>query len=93
MPPSRALFEVETGGIVIAGDSVTIGENMIGNVAGYSDIHSPNHFNIIVRCTDHFAQGFISKSVNDPVVKLSIELEETVTFGKRKPLYSGYGKS
>lgn len=76
-------FEVETGGIVAVGDSVTVGENPLGKVAGFSDIHSPNHLNIIVICSRLFAREFMSMSADKSIIKLGIEVEDKVVFGQK----------
>jgi hypothetical protein len=45
-------FEIEIGGIVLAGDMVEIGGQELGQVAGFDLTHAPNHMNVIV----HVAQ-------------------------------------
>src|SRR6266508_3588258 len=44
-----AFFEVETGGVVLAGDEVTIAGRRLGVVAGFDQTHAPNHLNVVVR--------------------------------------------
>jgi len=40
-------FEVSSGGIVVEGDTLKIGDRVIGTVAGFNSDHMPNHLNII----------------------------------------------
>jgi hypothetical protein len=42
-------FEVEQGGVVLAGCTVYVGESRLGTVAGFDETHMPNHINICVR--------------------------------------------
>ena len=42
-------FEIKTGGIVVVGDTVTIGKIVIGEIAGFDVTHMPNHMNIVVK--------------------------------------------
>ncbi len=41
-----AFFEVLDGGVVLLDDTVTIGERIVGSVAGFDETHMPNHQNI-----------------------------------------------
>ncbi len=42
-------FEIEQGGILWAGDQVTLNGKPLGSLAGYDLTHYPNHFNIIIK--------------------------------------------
>lgn len=42
-------FEVTEGGVMVAGDELTIGGKKIGVIAGFDETHMPNHLNIIVK--------------------------------------------
>lgn len=42
-------FQVDSGGVAIAGDSVTIDGNYIGDLVGFDETHFPNHINVVVR--------------------------------------------
>lgn len=64
-----AFFEVEEGGVVIVGDTLTIGGKVIGSVLGFDETHSPNHLNIIIR-NDNIKTG----------KELKIKLEDKVCF-------------
>ena len=44
-----AFIEVETGGVILVDDTVTIGEREIGTVAGFDETHMPNHQNVCLR--------------------------------------------
>lgn len=57
-------FEVEVGGQVVLGESVLIGEKYIGKIAGFSDIHCPNHLNIIIKS----GQWFLDQ-INKPPIR------------------------
>lgn len=37
------------GGVVVVGDKVRVGENTIGEIAGFDETHMPNHMNIVLR--------------------------------------------
>ncbi|HHV78595.1 MAG TPA: hypothetical protein GXX40_03110 [Firmicutes bacterium] len=49
-----AFVEFLTGGVVLSGDSVLLGEKEIGKLAGFDETHFPNHLNIIVKCPRAF---------------------------------------
>jgi len=49
--------EVTAGGLIVARDVLTIGGEIIGQIAGYDETHMPNHLNIVV-VGDSFASGF-----------------------------------
>jgi hypothetical protein len=44
-----AFFEVTQGGVILLDDTVTIGERVVGAVAGFDETHMPNHQNICLR--------------------------------------------
>jgi hypothetical protein len=44
-----AFFEVEDGGVILLDDRVTIGDRVVGTVAGFDETHMPNHQNICLR--------------------------------------------
>ena len=75
-------IEVAQGGVVVAGDPVKIGRTVIGEVAGFSDIHYPNHLNVIAEGTEKFASKYIHPNKDAAIVKLGFELEDRVVFGK-----------
>lgn len=41
-----AFFEVAEGGVILLGDHVAIGEQVVGTIAGFDETHMPNHQNI-----------------------------------------------
>lgn len=41
-------FEVIQGGVIVAGDTVKIGGQQVGKIAGYDETHMPNHLNIVM---------------------------------------------
>jgi hypothetical protein len=44
-----AFIEFTRGGVAAEGDRVTIGNRLIGKIAGYDETHTPNHINIILK--------------------------------------------
>ncbi len=40
--------EINRGGVIVVGDSVHIGNIVIGTVAGFDETHMPNHLNIVL---------------------------------------------
>jgi hypothetical protein len=44
-----AFFEVSSGGVLRVGDTLRIGDRVIGELAGFDLTHHPNHFNLVVR--------------------------------------------
>jgi hypothetical protein len=47
-----AFFEVVQGGIILAGDQVTIGDTLHGTLAGFNETHMPNHLNLCLYSAD-----------------------------------------
>ncbi len=43
-----AFFEVEQGGVLVAGDEVEIPGKWAGRLLGYDETHLPNHLNVVV---------------------------------------------
>jgi len=76
-------MEVTTGGIVVTGDTFTIDGKDIGIVAGFSDIHCPNHLNIMITCNKKFVDEYIEKSTDGTITKLNFQLYDEVVFGKK----------
>lgn len=50
-----AFVEFETGGVIAAGDPVSIDGREIGRLAGFDETHAPNHMNIVIRSDDRTA--------------------------------------
>jgi hypothetical protein len=44
-----AFFEVTDGGVILLDDTVVIGDQVVGVVAGFDETHMPNHQNICMR--------------------------------------------
>lgn len=42
-------IEIVRGGVILAGDQVTLGPRQLGRVVGFDCTHFPNHMNILVR--------------------------------------------
>jgi hypothetical protein len=49
-------IEIVRGGVILAGDSVTLGDLELGRVAGFDYTHFPNHMNILV-CSPQWQTG------------------------------------
>lgn len=49
-------FAVASGGVLVSGDKVFLGEQRVGMLAGFDETHMPNHLNIVIR-TDRLATG------------------------------------
>lgn len=64
-------FEVTQGTVVVKGDTVRIGDKVIGTIAGFDETHMPNHLNIIVKAADRKTG-----------VELGLELDDQVTIIK-----------
>jgi hypothetical protein len=75
-------LEVATGSIIVAGEPVRIQETNIGSVAGFSDIHCPNHLNVMVAGTKEFSSKYIEKSRDSAIVEMPFKLEDKVVFGR-----------
>jgi len=65
-------FEVNQGGYVSMGDSISIQDKKIGKVAGFDETHFPNHYNIVVITPKRFSGLEASFQIGD---KLSIGRE------------------
>jgi hypothetical protein len=52
-----AFFEVLESGILWSGDTIQLGDNCLGQLAGYDMTHMPNHMNIIVRVGEPLKTG------------------------------------
>ena len=61
-----AFFEVQDGGVILLNDRVTVGEQVVGTVAGFDETHMPNHQNICLRGELRDGESFEIR-VGDPV--------------------------
>lgn len=61
--------EIETCGVIVAGDPVKIGGVMIGTIAGFDETHMPNHLNIVLT------------GERKPGRELGFRLEDRLTIG------------
>jgi hypothetical protein len=77
-------FEVLTGGIVVVGESVNLNGTTIGAVAGFSDIHEPNHLNLIVKGNNKVSESWMKNSKDGNIVETGIHLHSTVVFGENR---------
>ncbi len=65
-----AFFEVLESGILWAGDTIRLGEQVLGQLAGYDMTHMPNHMNIILRSSEPLQTG----------LELGLELGQLLRF-------------
>lgn len=45
-------IEFESGGVILKGDEVYVGDNLVGHIAGFDETHMPNHLNIVITTTN-----------------------------------------
>ena len=64
-------FEVSSGGIIVKGDTLLLGDRAIGTVVGFNDDHMPNHLNIIIHSPSP-----------DTGARLGVELKQAVLIEK-----------
>ncbi|MBO8168383.1 MAG: hypothetical protein H0Z35_04245 [Thermoanaerobacteraceae bacterium] len=55
--------EIESGGVLLAGDRLYWKGRCIGEIAGFDETHMPNHLNIVIK-TDKFETGLELGFVN-----------------------------
>jgi hypothetical protein len=75
-------LEVTQGGVVAVGDPVMINKKVIGTVAGFSDIHAPNHLNIMVSGISKFNTEYLEHSLDATIVATKYKLNDEIVFGK-----------
>lgn len=60
--------EVESGGVIVVGARVTLGERELGQVVGFDCTHFPNHMNILIRGTEWQTGRGMGVAVEERVV-------------------------
>jgi hypothetical protein len=60
--------EIESGGMVLVGDAVSIGRQHIGEVCGFDETHVPNHMNIVIGTSER-------KTGSERAIALSAPIE------------------
>lgn len=45
-------FEVHQGTVIIAGDELLLGNQVIATISGFDETHMPNHLNIVARAVE-----------------------------------------
>ena len=50
-------FEIEIGGVMVVGDKVRIGNELIGEIAGFDMTHMPNHMNVVLKSSRFSRSG------------------------------------
>lgn len=76
-------LEITQGGVIVCGDPVKIQGKKIGTVVGFSDIHCPNHLNVMVAGTKDVATKYVEPSTDTSIVKMKFKLEDEVVFGRK----------
>jgi hypothetical protein len=61
-------WEIERGGVLIAGDTIWAGGRVLGIVAGYDLTHAPNHMNIVVKVASRLTGKALGLQLEDEVV-------------------------
>ncbi|MHA1977794.1 MAG: DUF6917 domain-containing protein [Candidatus Hodarchaeales archaeon] len=79
-------LEIQKGGVVIAGDIVALDGREIGNVRGFSDIHVPNHINIMVEGNREYLDKFVTPYQNSSIVDLELKIEDDVSFRRNSKI-------
>lgn len=77
-------LEIEDGGVLVSGDSVYINGKKIGTVAGFSDIHCPNHLNIMVKALDEYSKKNIHPYSDASIAGLDYKIRDQVIFSNNK---------
>jgi hypothetical protein len=62
-----AFVELLDGGVLLAGDMVSINGNEIGTIVGFDDTHMPNHQNTILRVEKRIPGDGLGLRPGDPV--------------------------
>lgn len=73
-------FEATQGGIVTVGQKVILRNLVVGYVAGFSDVHEPNHLNVLYIADEQFAEKYIKPYEDRELVKLGLTLGDEVLF-------------
>jgi hypothetical protein len=73
-------IEIADGGLVVDGQPVTVQGALIGKVAGFSEIHYPNHLNIMISGSEEFASEYILPYANATNANLKYKLGDEVVF-------------
>lgn len=60
--------EILQGGVIIVGDSVTIGDRFVGVIAGFDEAHMPNHQNVLIRVSERRSGFELDLQCGDGVV-------------------------
>ena len=48
--------EFSEGGVIVAGDEIYFNDTLMGHIAGFDDVHYPNHYDILLT-SDEFKTG------------------------------------
>lgn len=61
-------FEIDTGGVLVCGDTLKINNIEIGKIAGFDLTHSPNHLNILVYRSEKVTGLELGLNLEDEVI-------------------------
>jgi hypothetical protein len=68
--------EFQAGGILIEGDTLQIGGQIVGTLAGFDDSHFPNHYNIVFKGRRLLTGVDLGQNPGDPVFFDSPPIQE-----------------
>jgi len=69
-------FEIITGGIMLVGDELSIGDARIGTIAGFDETHMPNHLNIVAKSDQRRSGKNRGIRLEDTVLIREIKIKE-----------------
>ena len=72
-------FEVAAGGVIVVGDDLSLNQKHIGKLAGFNEIHAPNHINIVFKADQEFAERMKMRNGDGIVLDLPMRLGDKVT--------------
>ncbi|MCX6138604.1 MAG: hypothetical protein NTV54_14045 [Ignavibacteriales bacterium] len=70
--------ELQSGGILLAGDEVCWNGKVIGTLAGYDDTHMPNHQNTIVQMAKRISGKDLGFALRDEITIKGISLSTSI---------------
>lgn len=61
-------MEIQEGGVIVSGDQVKMGDQIIGEIAGFDPTHLPNHLNIIIKSPERHTGVEMNAQLHAPIV-------------------------
>lgn len=59
--------EIETAGVIEAGDEVLVENRVIGIVRGFDDCHFPNHYNILIETPERLTARDLEMTIGQSI--------------------------